>query len=74
MKIKFRSNIAEKEEQLFFKNYYKLGCLIPEIPKLSQGTHEINIDVSINGVQFFPTGKKIMYTGIIKLIQRLISG
>ena len=62
MKIKFRSNIVEKEEQLFYKNQYKLGCLIPELPKLGQGTHEISIDISINGVQFFQTGKKIVYT------------
>jgi len=62
MKVKFRSKFCEPEEPLYFKNNKKLGCLIPEMPKLGPGTHEIFIDISVNGQQFVPTNFKILHT------------
>ena len=65
MKVMFRSNLCEYESNAFFKNKYKLGCLIPEMLKLGQGVHEISIDISVNGLQFFPTNHKIHYNSKI---------
>jgi len=61
MKVKFRSQVGEFETGAYFKNKYKIGCLIPDMGKLGQGIHELEIDVSVNGIQFFPTRFKINY-------------
>ena len=65
LKIKFRSNICEQDTNAFFKNKYKIGCLIPEISKLGPGIHELEIDISVNGTHYFPTNFKIFYNSIM---------
>ena len=71
LKVKFRSNVCDEIAPAYFKNKYKIGCLIPEMGKLGQGVHEVNIDLSVNGFQFFPTNFKINYSGKIYLKIRL---
>ena len=34
--------------------------------KLGQGTHELEIDISVNGIHYFPTNFKIFYNSKIE--------
>ena len=65
MKIKFwtgtEEDLYEIETELYYKNENKLACIVKEIPDLSPGEYEINISISINGIQWTNTDQKILY-------------
>ena len=65
MKIKFltraREDLSEVETELYYKNENKLACIVKELPDLSPGEYEVNISISINGIQWTNTDQKILY-------------
>ena len=52
--------MGDFESKAFWKNKYKICCLIPIYPKLETGQHTLGIEVSINGSQFVNTGMEIL--------------
>ena len=65
MKIKFWTgageDLSEVETELYYKNENKLACIVKELPDLSPGEYEVNISISINGIQWTNTDQKILY-------------
>ena len=61
MKVKFASPNGDGDTVAFYKNDNKVACLIPEIPKLPPGQHELQIMFSLNDQQWINTGLKINY-------------
>ena len=61
MKIRFASQDGDFDVMAFYHNENKVVCLVPEIPKLSPGQHELQIMFSLNGQQWVNTEKKINF-------------
>ena len=65
MKIKFWNgtgdDLSEIETELYYKNENKLCCLVKELPDMTPGENEVNISISINGIQWTNTDQKILY-------------
>ena len=65
MKIKFWNgtgeDLSEIETELYYVNENKLSCLVREVPDLTPGEYEVNISISINGIQWTETDQKILY-------------
>ena len=65
MKIKFYTgtgeDLSEIETELYYKNENKLACIVKELPDLNAGEYEVNISISINGIQWTNIEPKILY-------------
>ena len=65
MKAKFWTgtgeDLSEIETELYYKNENKLACIVKELPDLTPGEYEVNISISINGIQWTDIGQKILY-------------
>lgn len=61
MKIKFASPSGDLDIVAFYKNEHKIVCLVPEMPKLTPGEHELQILFTLNGQQWIDTEKKINF-------------
>ena len=65
MKIKFWTgtgeDLSEIETELYYKNENKLACIVKELPDLTAGEYEVNISISINGIQWTNIEQKILY-------------
>ena len=65
MKIKFWTgtgeDMSEIETELYYKNENKLACIVKELPDLNAGEYEVNISISINGIQWTGIEQKILY-------------
>ena len=65
MKIKFWTgtgeDMSEIETELYYKNENKLACIVKELPDLNAGEYEVNISISINGIQWTNIEQKILY-------------
>jgi hypothetical protein len=65
MKIKFYTgtgeDLSEIETELYYKNENKLACIVKELPDLTAGEYEVNISISINGIQWTNIEPKILY-------------
>ena len=65
MKIKFWTgtgeDLSEVETELYYKNENKLACIVKELPDLNAGEYEINMSISINGIQWTNIDQKILY-------------
>jgi len=65
MKIKFWTgtgeDLSEIETELYYKNENKVACIVKELPDLAPGEYEVNISISINGIQWTNTDQKILY-------------
>ena len=65
MKIKFYTgtgeDLSEIETELYYKNENKLACIVKELPDLTAGEYEVNISISINGIQWTGIEQKILY-------------
>ena len=65
MKIKFWNDtgedMSEIETELYYKNENKLSCIVKELPDMTPGEYEVNISISINGIQWTETDQKILY-------------
>ena len=65
MKIKFWTgtgeDMSEIETELYYKNENKLACIVKELPDLNAGEYEVNMSISINGIQWTNVDHKILY-------------
>ena len=65
MKIKFWTgtgeDLSEVETELYYKNENKLACIVKELPDLNAGEYEVNMSISINGIQWTNIDQKILY-------------
>ena len=65
MKIKFWTgtgeDMSEIETELYYKNENKLACIVKELPDLNAGEYEVNMSISINGIQWTNVEHKILY-------------
>ena len=65
MKIKFwtgtEEDMSEIETELYYKNENKLACIVKELPDLNAGEYEVNMSISINGIQWTNVEQKILY-------------
>ena len=65
MKIKFWTgtgeDLSEIDTELYYKNENKLACIVKELPDLNAGEYEVNIGISINGIQWTNIEQKILY-------------
>ena len=65
MKIKFWTgtgeDLSEVETELYYKNENKLACIVKELPDLNVGEYEVNMNISINGIQWTNIDQKILY-------------
>jgi hypothetical protein len=65
MKIKFWTgtgeDLSEIDTELYYKNENKLACIVKELPDLNPGEYEVNIGISINGIQWTNIEQKILY-------------
>ena len=65
MKIKFWTgtgeDLSEVETELYYKNENKLACIVKELPDLNAGEYEVNMSLSINGIQWTNIDQKILY-------------
>ena len=65
MKIKFWTgtgeDMSEIETELYYKNEHKLACIVKELPDLNAGEYEVNMSISINGIQWTNVDHKILY-------------
>ena len=65
MKIKFWTgtgeDMSEIETELYYKNEKKLACIVKELPDLNAGEYEVNMSISINGIQWTNVDHKILY-------------
>ena len=61
MKVRFASPSGDVDVVAFYQNDNKVACLIPEMPKLSPGQHELQIMFSLNDQQWINTDQKINF-------------
>ena len=60
-KKKIELKKSEVETELYYKNENKLACIVKELPDLNAGEYEVNMSISINGIQWTNVEHKILY-------------